>query len=147
MLEDVGLPVAAAVVMEVAASAPSGRDLCPFSPDDAANFKDWHDRYERRAWRAEQERRGIEPKPVSEESFISPTIRHSATPTASGHKKRPQPGGKLRPLWTGVCGLRDQHRSDVGSPPDDPTKLCVKVAYFGLKGATPAREPKAPRPP
>jgi hypothetical protein len=72
MLEGVGLPVAAAVVMEVAASAPSGRDLCPFSPDDAANFKDWHDRYERRAWRAEQERRGMEPKPVSEDKLYKP---------------------------------------------------------------------------
>ena len=36
-----GLPRVADVVMEVASPGPSEAELCPYSPDDTANYKSW----------------------------------------------------------------------------------------------------------
>jgi hypothetical protein len=53
---------------------------------------------------------------------------------AASRKKRPQPGQAGAALL-GSASLREPaHSSDVGSPPDDPIKLCVKVACIEISG-------------
>jgi hypothetical protein len=47
-LHAVGLPVVEAIVMEVAASSPSARDRCPYSPEDRCNYINWMASYQRR---------------------------------------------------------------------------------------------------
>jgi hypothetical protein len=48
-LKAVGLPVVEAIVREVAATAPSARELyCPYEPEDRANYQSWQQSYDRR---------------------------------------------------------------------------------------------------
>jgi hypothetical protein len=49
-LAAVGLPVVEGVVREIAAAAPSAREMsCPYLPEDRANYQSWQQSYDRRA--------------------------------------------------------------------------------------------------